>query len=163
MTNKGGRPRLRIEFSEEGIEALQYERYHHPHPRVQRQMEAVYLKSQELSHREICRLTGITGNTLRSYLGDYQAGGIEKLKELNFYRPQSELSEHRESLEAYFGEHPVSSINEARAIIAERTGIERSPTQIGQFLKRLGVKRRKVGMIPAKADVAAQAEFKKKR
>ena len=29
-------------------------------------------------------------------------GGIEKLKEINFYRPQSELEEHRTSLEDYF-------------------------------------------------------------
>lgn len=31
---------------------------------------------------------------------------------------------------------------------------------VGVFLKRLGVKRRKVGMIPAKADTEQQAQFK---
>lgn len=153
---------LQIEFSDNEIKALHYQRYHHPHPRVQRKMEAVYLKSQGLSHAEICRLSGVSGNTLRSYLRDYQAGGMEKLQELNFYRPQSELRAHRESLEEYFREHPPTRINQARAIIAERTGIQRSPTQIRQFLTTTGLKRRKVGMIPAKADVEAQAEFKKK-
>lgn len=154
---------LRIEFSENEIKTLNYERYHHPHPCVQRKMEALYLKSQGLSHAEICRLTRISGNTLRSYLRDYQAGGLEQLKALNFYRPHSALTAHRESLEAYFRNHPLISINQARAIIAERTGIERSPTQIRQFLKTLGLKRRKVGMIPAKADIEVQAEFKKTR
>lgn len=93
----------------------------------------------------------------RSYLRAYQAGGVEGLKQLHFYyRPQSELAAHQESLEGYFRAHPVSSLPEARARIAEQSGIERSPTQVRQFLKRLGVKRRKVGMVPAKADVEAQ-------
>jgi len=32
--------------------------------------------------------TGIYPNTLRSYLKDYQTGGIDKLKEINFYQPR---------------------------------------------------------------------------
>ena len=35
---------IAIDFTEEDIEALDYERYHHPHPRVQRKMEALWLK-----------------------------------------------------------------------------------------------------------------------
>ena len=34
---------IRIEFSEEEIKALDYERYHHPHPKVQKRMEVLYL------------------------------------------------------------------------------------------------------------------------
>lgn len=153
---------LQLTFTEDDIEALHYERYHHLHPRVQRKMEVIYLKSQGLPHAEIGRLSSLWGNTLRSYLRAYQAVGVEELKQLHFYRPQSELRAHRESLEEYFGEQPLSSINEARAIIAQRTGIERSPTQIGQLLKSLGVKRHKVGMIPAKGDVEVHGAFKKK-
>lgn len=41
---------LKIEFSTAEIEALNYERFHHTHPRVQLKMEAVYLKSQQLPH-----------------------------------------------------------------------------------------------------------------
>lgn len=32
---------IKIEFIEEDIQALTYERYHYPHPRVQRKMEAL--------------------------------------------------------------------------------------------------------------------------
>jgi transposase len=52
-------------------------------------------------------------------------------------------------------------VAEAAAQIQERTGIARQPTPVRQFLKALGMKPRKVGMIPAKADVDAQAAFKK--
>lgn len=150
---------LKIEFSTEEIEALHYERFHHPHPRVQLKMEAVYLKSQKLPHQEICRLTGLTGNTLRAHLRDYKEGGLERLKQLNFYQPQSPLLAQRESLEQYFKLHPPATIKQARAMIAAQTGLERSPTQIREFLRKLGLKCRKVGMIPAKADVKQQADF----
>ena len=78
---------LRIEFTAEEIKRLDYERYHHPHPRVQRRMEAVYLKALGLPRHEISRVAGIGENTLRGYLRDYQAGGIERLKEVRFRCP----------------------------------------------------------------------------
>jgi DNA-binding CsgD family transcriptional regulator len=59
---------IHIKFTESEMKALNYERYHHPHPRVQRKMEALWLKSQKLSHQEIGRLTGISSKTLQRYL-----------------------------------------------------------------------------------------------
>ena len=59
---------IAIDFTEEDIEALDYERYHHPHPKVQRKMEALWLKHQGLPHSQITRLAGISPNTLRAYL-----------------------------------------------------------------------------------------------
>lgn len=151
---------IKIVFSEADREALNYERYHHPHPRVQRKMEALWLKSQEVPHKDICRLTGISKGTLCTYLRAYQQGGIEKLKELNFYRPVSELAAHSATLEQYFRQHPPASLKQAMATIEELTGIKRSEVQVRHFLKALGMKPRKVGMMPAKADVNQQETFK---
>ena len=69
-----------IEFTPEEIDALELERYHHPDPKVQKKMEALYLKSQQLAHQEICRLCRISEPTLVAYLKQYQAGGIDQLK-----------------------------------------------------------------------------------
>jgi len=44
---------IQIEFTPEAIDALEYERYHYPDPKVQRKMEAIYLKSQGLAHHDI--------------------------------------------------------------------------------------------------------------
>ena len=151
-----------IEFSEEEKRALDYERYHHPHPHVQRKMEALWLKSQKLPHKDICRCTGISKHTLCTYLEAYKEGGINKLKEINFYKPKSVLSLHAKTIETYFREHPPASINEARDKIHELTGIRRSPTQVRQFLTSLGMRPRKVGMMPAKGDAKKQDAFKKK-
>lgn len=90
---------IKIEFTEEDIQVLNYERYHHPHPHVQRKMEALWLKSQELTQKDICRLTVISPNTLRNYLREYTRGGIEALKVLNFYQPQSERNQHKPTSE----------------------------------------------------------------
>jgi len=78
-------------------------------------METLLLKSDGLPHKQITRIIGISENTLRDYLRQYQEGGVERLKTLGFHKPQSELAEHRESMEAYFEEHPPATVNEAAA------------------------------------------------
>jgi transposase len=153
---------LRIDFTDEQVAQLAHERFYHPHPRVQRKMEAVYLKAQGLPHREICRLTGICGNTLRSYLAEFVAGGVEGLKRFEAGGTISALEEHTDRLCEYFVEHPPHTVAEAAAALERLTGIRRSLTQVRQFLKRVGFSRRKVGSLPAKADPDEQARFKKK-
>src|SRR3954449_8239903 len=126
---------IAIDFTPEDIDALHNERFHHPHPRVQEKMEAVYLKSQGLLHKEICRLSRISENTLRSYLRQFQGGGIERLKRLDFAVPTSELADHREALEDYFRKNPPRTAGQAAADIERLTGIRRGQTQVRKFLK----------------------------
>jgi len=150
---------IHIDFTEEAIAQLREERFQHPHPRVQRKMEALLLKSQGLSHGEIGKIVGVCQDTLREYLSQYQSGGIEALKVINFYQPKSELAEHRETLEDEFRANPPATIKEAATRIKELTGIQRSEYRVGKFLKKIGLKRLKTAQIPAKADVDAQTEF----
>jgi transposase len=73
---------------------------------------------------------------------------VEKLMEMHFYAPSSELEQHRHRLEAYFREHPPATINEASVKIEELTGMKRSPSAVGRLLNSLGMRPRKVGAIP---------------
>jgi transposase len=150
---------IKIEFSEQDLKQIKHLRYADVHPKVRRRMEVLWLKSQGLQHQEICRLAGISSNTLRSYLRLFQAGGIKKLTELNFYRPESELQHHRYQLARYFREHPPATLNEAAATIEELTGLKRSPSAVGRFLNSLGMAPRRVGTIPSKADPEEQESF----
>jgi hypothetical protein len=43
---------ITITFTAARVEALRYERYHHPHPRVHRKMDTLYLRSQGYAHGE---------------------------------------------------------------------------------------------------------------
>jgi len=127
---------IHIEFSEEEISEIRNWRYNHPHPRVQRKMEALLLKSQGLSHGVIGTIVEVTQKTLRGYFEDYQNGGIEKLKEIKFYQLQSELSEHSVKIEEILKANPPATIKEAAAKIKEVTGIERSEKRVRLFLKK---------------------------
>lgn len=127
---------IRLKFTPEIRETLNHERYHHPVPLVQRRMEVLWLKSHELPHALMARLAGVSENTLREYFQLYEEGGIEKLKEVHFYRPGSELDLHMSTLEAHFRTHPPATIKEAQSEIEALTGIKRSETQVRTFLKK---------------------------
>jgi transposase len=153
---------LKIPFRAADIEALRYWRFHHPAPRVQVRLEALYLRSQRVANGEIVRLCGISKASFHRYLAAYARGGIEELKRLDHYRPRSELQTHRPTLEAYCQQLPPATVAEAAAKIEALTGLARKPTQVRHCLRSLGMKPLKVGLIPAKADVEAQEAVKKK-
>jgi hypothetical protein len=90
---------IRIEFSPKEIDTLNKERYHYPHPMVQKRMEALFLKSQGYKHKDICRICCICKTSLAKYLKDYQSGGLKALKPLNFKGQSRELNSHATSLE----------------------------------------------------------------
>lgn len=152
---------LRIEFIAKDIETLGYERLHHPHPRVQQKMWTVWMKAQGMPHHTICQLASISENTLRSYLHEFLDGGVERLKELSFYKPTPALDAHRVALEAFFRENLPMSAAHAREEICRLTGVRRGLTQTREYLHRLGLDFRKAGAVPAKADPKVQDEFKK--
>jgi transposase len=157
---------IRLQFTEQQIEELETERYTHPHPKVQRKMEALYLKSMGLDHQLICRIGRITEPTLVRYLRTYEQDGTEGLKRLEYRGQPSQLGKHTESLEAHFRQHPPATSTQAQATIQTLTQVRRSPTQVRAFLHRLGMKYRKTGFIPGPADdpekQAEQAAFVKK-
>jgi transposase len=99
-------------------------------------MEALWLKSHGLPHSQIAQLVNISENTLRDYFQLYAAGGLEKVREVHFYRPESDLMAHFTSLEGCFRAHPPASIKEAQSAIEAITGIRRSETQVREFLKK---------------------------
>ncbi|KOR28794.1 transposase, partial [Achromatium sp. WMS1] len=63
-------------------------------------------------------------------------------KEIKFHQPQSDLTKHTQTIEAYFRENPPATIKEAMAKIEELTGIKRSETQVRNYLKSIGFERR---------------------
>jgi Winged helix-turn helix len=70
------------------------------------------------------------------------------------------LENHRSGLEAHFQDHPPATVKAAAAFIEKRTGLRRSLSQVRQFMQGLGLRRRKVGSVPAKADPVDQEAFK---
>src|SRR3989304_1152041 len=125
-----------FEFSPETVEEINYQRYNHLAPLVQRRMDAIRLKAYGMLHKQIAQIIGITENTLRDYFELYEQGGIEKLKEIHYSQPEMKLKEHIVSLKACFREHPPATIKQAQHEVEVITGVVRSETQIREFLKK---------------------------
>ena len=128
----------KLTFTEADQQALHKERFEHPHPRVQQRMEALWLISQGLVYSEVARLSCVSEATVDRYVANYRNGGLDGLRELNWGKSSvSELVEHKESLEESFRENPPHTVAEACQRIKDETGVERGPTQVRAFLKRL--------------------------
>ncbi len=149
---------LFVEFTADEIQDLVYWRYHHPEPRVQRKYEMLWLKSHSLPHGEIARLAGVNPRTVQRVLNEFLEGGLERVEENRYQGAPSELNAHAESLKASFEKQPPTTVAEARHRIEELTGIVRSETQVRAFLKRIGMRRLKLGGVPGKVDEAKQQE-----
>lgn len=151
-----------IAFTDAAVERLAFERFHHPHPRVQRKMEAVFLVAKGLSRKEASEWVGVSRTTLWGWLCDFQAGGVEALTQWKVGGSTSQLDEHADAIREHLTAHPPHTVAEAQQAIEQLTGVRRSETQIRGLLHRLGFLRLKTGSMPAKADPEAQAAFKKK-
>ena len=123
-------------FSPDVLAQIRHDRYHHPHPRVQRKMEVLWLKSRGLTHNSIAELADVSVRSVQRYLDEFKEGGLGRLRQLNWEGKTCEVDEHRDSLEAYFLEHPPRSVREAREAIERLTGIRRGLSQVRAFLKK---------------------------
>jgi transposase len=149
---------IHITFTGEDQQALHYERFHYPDPRIQVKMEVLWLKSRGLDHAQIADLAGVSTRTVQRYLNEYRQGGLELLKQDRYLGPSSALEPHAVSLQEYFERHPPASVKEAQHVIEQQTGIRREESQVRAFLHRLGMRCRRMGTVPGKLTEEQQAE-----
>jgi transposase len=123
-------------FSDADRQALHRERFEHPHPRVQRRMEVLWLVCQGLAYAAAARLAGVSDATAERYVALYRQGALDALREFQWRKPQSALLDHRDSLEESFRKNPPHTVAEACQRIKDETGLERKPTQVRAFLKK---------------------------
>jgi len=123
-------------FSPETLAEIRHERYHHPHPRVQRKMEVLWLKSKGLTHAEIAELADVSPRSVQRYLDEFERGGLQRVRRLNWQGKYCELDEYQQSLEEHFIENPPRSAREAQEAIERLTGIRRGLSQVRAFLKK---------------------------
>ncbi len=140
---------ITISFQEQDPDILFNNFLREDHHKTRLKNLVLYLKSTGMPHKEIKRLCRISGPTLSSYLKDFKTGGFEGLKKLKWAGQRSKLHDFKELIDADLSSRPPRSIQEARQRIGQLTGIDRSPTQIRDFLKnKLGYRHLKAGSVP---------------
>jgi len=123
-------------FSEEILAEIRQDRYHHPHPRVQRKMEVLGLKSRGLTHAAIAELADVSPRSVQRYLDEFAEGGLQRLRRLGWAGKHCQLDDHLASLEDYFIDNPPRSARQAQQTIERLTGIRRGLCQVRAFLKK---------------------------
>lgn len=152
----------RFTLNETDIVKVSQERYEHPSPMVQRRMTALYLKHIGMTHEQAANGAQCSMASVTVWMSQYKTKGLDDLRKLPGRLPYSALAAHKDTLESYFRDHPVRTIQEAQEKIVSITGVRRNATTVRNFLKSIGLSYRKTGSMPGKADPEKQEEFKKK-
>ena len=145
-----------LHISKTDADAARYEMFASFDLIVQRRMLCVLMKSLGFAHHDIADVIGCCRNTVGNYLTLYEKLGMDGLRQLKHCKPQSELDGHKTLVMATFKECPPRSVKEAAQQIENLTGIKRSLGRIRSYLYRLGMKPRRTGQVPAKADAMKQ-------
>lgn len=139
------------------------ERKKHKSAIVRDRMHAIYLLSEGYNRQACAHILNCRANTVTSYIRLYNEGGLEQLRTLYYNKPQSELAKHEDAIKKDLKELKPSSISEIRQYLLEKYGIDRSLERIRVFIRRIGLKYRKVGTLPGGKNIekwlAEQAAF----
>jgi hypothetical protein len=81
-------------FSQEVLAEIRHDRYHHPHPRVQRKMAVLWLKSRGLTHADIAACADVSPRSVQRYLDEFEEGGLVRIRRLNWQGKACELDGH---------------------------------------------------------------------
>ena len=153
---------IEVYFADGVLEEVRRIRYSDLRITVQKKAEALILHAYGLKVTQIAELVGVNATTICNYLNEFDRTGLDGLENPPEAPRKSGVVPHREVIEAEFKNKPPASVAEAAKRIEELTGVRRGKTQIRLFLKELGMGYRKTAVVPAKADIAEQEEFKKK-
>lgn len=151
---------IKIEFNGEEIERLYQQFMEHPPGLVKKKLHVIYLKSLGLPHHQIALIARVSGDTVTSYLKEYSQGGLAAIGMVRIHCPTSSLLPHQEQIKSHFQSQPPHTVAEAAHEIGKLTGIRLSLSACRDFLRnRLGMRCRKMGVIPSKADPEKQEAF----
>ena len=131
----------------------------HIHPVIRQRAHVILLRSRKIPNDQVSIISGLGETTIINYVHQYIEKGISWVTTLNFRKPVSQLQSFDAEILAYFEKNPVSTISQACKEVAKLTGVTVKNTQMRAYLKKLGIKWRKVGGIPANVDLEAQKKF----
>jgi transposase len=122
-----------------------------PNPRVRKKCLVVYLRKKGYLREEVAELLRIDEDTVTNYTKKYDESGLQGLLEENYHQPKSQLEPYTEQLKELFQKQLPHTVNQAIEMIDKATGIRLQPSACRAFLKKMGMKCRRCGVVPGKA------------
>lgn len=127
--------------------------------KIKRKLMCLKMHQQKVTNTAITKVLNISANTVTSYLKEFRDQGIAGVLEDRSYRPSSCLEPFMTCLRCSFSAHPPTDVAAAIERILKLTGVLLSEAQTRRTLHKMGLKYRKTGVIPGKADSQLQFEF----
>jgi len=155
-------------MTEKQLDELFPEMTLNPNPRVRKKCLVVYLRKKGYLREEVAELLRIDEDTVTHYTKKYDESGLQGLLEQNYHQPKSQLEPYTEQLKELFKKQVPHTVNQAIEMINKETGICLKPSACRAFLKKIGMKCRRCGLVPGKAmddekQRQAQQEFHDKQ
>jgi transposase len=120
-------------------------------PRVRKKCFVVYLRKKGYRRKEVAELLRIDEDTVSNYTKNYDESGLPGFLEENYHQPKSQLEPYTEQLKEFFKKQLPHTVNQAIEMIGKETGIRLKPSACRVFLKKIGMKCRRCGVVPGKA------------
>ena len=140
---------IHIEFQEQDIDRFYHNFLKENHHKIRLKNFALYLKCIGYSHNEINKLCRISKPTLATYIKEFKTEGFAGFEKLKWKGQKSELNSYIDIIDKDFELNPPKTVVEAQERIMKLTGIQRSPTQIRDFLRnKLKYRYLKTGSLP---------------
>lgn len=127
--------------------------------KIKRKLMCLKMHHQKVTNLSIATILRITPNTVTSYIKEFRDSGISGILEDRSYRPASCLAPFLDCIRCSFLAHPPCDVANAIARIYTLTAIRLSEAQTRRTLHQMGLRYRKTGVIPGKADPQTQFNF----
>jgi len=118
--------------------------------RVRIKCLVVYLRKIGYQRKEIAEIARINEDTVTNYTKKYDESGLQGLLEENYHQPKSQLEPYTEQIKELFKKQLPHTVNQAIEMIDKETGIRLKPSACRAFLKKMGMKCRRCGLVPGK-------------
>jgi len=119
--------------------------------RARKKCLVVYLRKKGYQREEVAELLRIDEDTVTNYTKKYDESGLQGLLEENYHHPKSQLEPYTEQLKELFKNQAPHTVNQAIEMIDKETGVVLKPSACREFLRKIGMKCRRCGVVPGKA------------
>jgi len=131
--------------------------------RLRKKCLVVYLRKNGYRREAVAEIARIEADTVTHYTKTYDESGLAGLLEENYHQPKSQLEPYTAQLKELFKKQVPHTVNQAIEMIDKETGLRLKPSACRAFLKKMGMKCRRCGVVPGKAmddDKQRQAQRK---